>query len=119
MKFGDVLKEYRTSRGYTQAKLANELHVSQMAISTWENGTREPNFETVRQIASFFNTPVSAFMQSDETTNRELANLIEDTINQNPKIGILFEKVRYLSESDLDAIITIVNALSKEREPII
>ena len=119
MKFGDVLKEYRTSRGYTQAKLANELHVSQMAISTWENGTREPNFETVRQIAAFFNAPVSAFMQNADSTNRELADVIADLMNQNPKIRILFEKARYQSETDLDAVITIVQALSKEREHII
>ncbi|MCI8413613.1 MAG: helix-turn-helix transcriptional regulator [Clostridia bacterium] len=43
--FKNRLKEVRTERNYSQAKLANLLYISQAAIAKWETGDREPDFE--------------------------------------------------------------------------
>jgi transcriptional regulator with XRE-family HTH domain len=61
MRFPEVLKDLRVSRNLTQAELAKALSrvmgnkISKSAISMYENGNREPDFETLEAIADFFN----------------------------------------------------------------
>lgn len=52
--FKERLKELRTEKKLSQTELATILNVSQRSISSWETGFREPNFETLKQIAQFF-----------------------------------------------------------------
>ena len=56
--FSDNLKTIRTRRGLTQQKLADILNVSQNAIHNWESGKREPNMDTIREIADKLNVDV-------------------------------------------------------------
>lgn len=60
--FSFQLKRLRLQAGITQNELAKALNVSQNAVFNWENGKREPNFETVEQIASFFDVLPSELM---------------------------------------------------------
>lgn len=53
--FKNVLRNLRTQRNLTQDALANRLGTSKSAISMYENGNREPDFETLEAIADFFN----------------------------------------------------------------
>lgn len=53
-KFQDRLKEQRIYKQLTQAQLAKALNVSQRSISSWETGFRQPDFETLKLIAIFF-----------------------------------------------------------------
>ncbi|XZK29970.1 helix-turn-helix domain-containing protein [Clostridium perfringens] len=63
MDFKTRLKELREINGLTQKDLANELNyllntnkIYPQTISYWENG-REPNLQTVVQLANYFNVP--------------------------------------------------------------
>lgn len=58
MKFADVLKELRTSVGYTQDELSKNMNISKSAISMYENGNREPDFETLEVFADYFNVDI-------------------------------------------------------------
>lgn len=58
MKFADVLKELRTSMGYTQDELSKNMNISKSAISMYENGNREPDFETLEVFADYFNADI-------------------------------------------------------------
>lgn len=53
--FKDTLKKLRLSKKWTQDELGQKLHVSDRTIGTWERGTRQPNIETINEIASLFN----------------------------------------------------------------
>lgn len=56
--FADKLKQLRSSRvGLTQAKLAEQLGVSQQAVGLWERGKNMPSHELVVQIAKLFGVP--------------------------------------------------------------
>ena len=52
--FQERLKELRNEKGLSQTELAKELKVSQRSISSWETGFRQPDFETLRLIAEYF-----------------------------------------------------------------
>lgn len=57
--FAERLKTLRqTKESYSQVELAQRLGVSQSAIANWEGGSREPNHETTRRIADFFEVTV-------------------------------------------------------------
>ena len=62
MDFASRLKELRTQKGLTQGELSKRLGVSQSSIAMYEQGKREPNYETLMYIAKFFNVPVNDIM---------------------------------------------------------
>ena len=41
--FGEILKEKRTKKGWTQQELADKIGTSYSAISLWERGLRIPD----------------------------------------------------------------------------
>ena len=49
--FRNVFKQLRLENHYTQGGLADALGISRSAISMYENGNREPDFETLELIA--------------------------------------------------------------------
>ena len=52
--FGKRLGELRRSKGLKQQDLAKMIPVSQSSIGMWESEKREPNLETIRLLADFF-----------------------------------------------------------------
>ena len=53
-KFGDILRQLRTENELTQGELAKRLGLSTSAIGMYERGEREPDFEKLEKIASYF-----------------------------------------------------------------
>jgi transcriptional regulator with XRE-family HTH domain len=88
MKFAEALKDLRISHNLTQAELAKALtrvmdkKISKSAISMYENGNREPDFETLEAIADFFNVDINRLTGrtayiSGETVTKEEKQLLE------------------------------------------
>ena len=50
MTFKDIIKQYRQSRGLTQAAMAKELGFSQQTIASWESGRSRPKPGKLEQI---------------------------------------------------------------------
>lgn len=57
--FPSVLKLIRERSGLTQQQMAEKLGVSRSAVGMYENGEREPNFETLELIADTFNVDMN------------------------------------------------------------
>lgn len=51
MAFKDKLKKLRTAAKLTQRELAEKLGVAEIAVSKWEQGTREPKIAALDDIA--------------------------------------------------------------------
>ena len=51
------LRELRTSKefNYSQYELGKKVGFSTQAVSKWEQGTAEPNFETLIMLSEIFN----------------------------------------------------------------
>lgn len=57
--FQQKLKELREKNGYkSQAAFAIAFGVAQSTVGGWESGKREPNYETTKKLAQFFNVPI-------------------------------------------------------------
>ena len=53
-KFAERLKELREEYNLSLKQLANEIGVSDIAISRWENKLRIPNIEYLISLAKYF-----------------------------------------------------------------
>ena len=54
MEFSERLKELRSEKGISQAKLAADIHISRSAVAKWENGLGLPNDESLKLLADYF-----------------------------------------------------------------
>lgn len=54
MKFNVYLKQHRETYGYTQKQMAEIIGITLRSYQRYESGEREPNIETLVQIADFF-----------------------------------------------------------------
>ena len=116
MNFGTNLRNLRIQRGLTQQSLAKGMNISQSSIAAYESNQREPSFDIVKRFADYFHVAPSNLMPFAETSDTEYIQRVADSLHKNPKLGLLFDKTSLLSEADLDAVLSIVNAIAKERE---
>lgn len=64
------LKELRKSKGISQLKLAMDLNMNQNAISRYENGVRQADYETLIKFADYFKVSIDYLLE--RTNNPEM-----------------------------------------------
>lgn len=69
--FGVRLKNLRLQDSLTQADLGKRIGIAKCTISLYENGKREPDFETLEKFADFFNVPMATFFPSSSPLDIE------------------------------------------------
>lgn len=67
------LKEQRAIKGLSQRALAEILNVSQQTIGSWETGRTEPDQQTLKKIANFFNVSVDYLLEQEDINNPSLS----------------------------------------------
>lgn len=58
MPFGEVLRELLQQRELTQKQLAAHLNMAPSTLGNYIQDSREPDFETLRQLADFFDVSI-------------------------------------------------------------
>ena len=118
------LRELRLAKGMSQAQLGARLHVTQNTISNWENSTRTPDHETLREIADYFNVSIDFLLGRDDTeryladereADKDLYELREQ-LRRNPGMRILFKTTKNASEDDIRKAVKIIEALKEESD---
>ena len=66
MDTGKRIKEIRKANGLTQKELSEKLGTSQQNLAQYENGKRQPKFETLRRIAKALDVGLDEFMSDTE-----------------------------------------------------
>jgi len=83
--FNENLKEARLKSGFSQKDVAENIGVAKSTYSLYESGSREPNVNTIKKIASYLNVSadellgindepitIAAHFDGDEYTEEEL-----------------------------------------------
>lgn len=60
--FGEMLRYYRKRNKLTQFELADKTSVSRSSINNYENGLREPDYDTLQLFADFFHVSTDAML---------------------------------------------------------
>ncbi len=91
------IREYREEAKLTQAELAAKIQNVQRNISNWENGTSEPDCQSILAIANAFKIPIDQLfgrnLIKDNSVNeidRELNTRISALTNTQKKNLLLF-----------------------------
>ena len=74
---GDNIKRERKKRGLSQAQLAKKLHVTQGAISQWENNSTRPDMDLLAKLALLFNCTIDFLLgKSEARTDDQLLDVV-------------------------------------------
>lgn len=99
MKFQNILRQLRKSARLTQDELALKLGYSKSTISMYENGNREPDLETLENIADFFNVDINML-----TGNKPAKAITQDE-------AVFLNTYRRAKGSDSAAVKAVLKAL--------
>ena len=94
--YGKNIKRLRTSKGWTQKELARKLYKAESTIGMWEQGRREPDYESLKEISALFNVPVDIIIGNNFFS--DLDSFLKQPLNQEP--------INELKEADLDELLT-------------
>ena len=59
---GELIRKLRTDMGLTQKQLAEQLHVSDKAVSKWECGNGCPDLSLLTALSFFFGTDIQVLL---------------------------------------------------------
>ena len=115
MPFKDMLKRLREERGLSQDELARLTQLSKSTISMYENGNREPKFETLEVIADFFNVdmntlldkkqPIMVLTQQEETHIKKYRQLDANGKEEiDDIIDVKLAKLQRKAEEDVESL---------------
>lgn len=119
MSFNERLRELRTKKELSQQQLATALGISKSAISMYEIGEREPDFETLEAIADFFNVDMNYLLGDDNKSTYYLdpeAAQIAQEVQARPELKVLFDASRNVSTDDLKFVIDMIDRLRKDEK---
>ena len=105
------LRKLRKERGLTLLQLANELHVAEGTISSYETGRRQPDNEMLKKIADYFNVSIDYLLGRD---NRTPTFISQNTISIIGRGG--GKKDIVLDDEQFQAVKTILENIAKQNE---
>ena len=115
------IKQLRKKKGVSQAELAEQIGVKTNTVSTWERGTRKPDFEALNLLSNYFEVSFEYILGSsdkeearvvptqdelDELALSALADELYDNVN---KYCMLSNK----SQKMIDALISATYQMEK------
>ena len=69
--FKNQLKFFRNQLGLTQIEIAKKLNISRQAYQHYEQGDREPNFETLKRMCIIFDCTADELLEIDTPSERK------------------------------------------------
>ena len=91
MEFSEKLKELRSEKGISQAKLAADIHISRSAVAKWENGLGLPSDESIKLLADYFGITTDELIPNK--SNEEILVSKNKTIDQQKRSSSVLRQV--------------------------
>jgi len=121
-EFSKRLKKLRKEKGLTQEELAQALNITRSALSLYEIGKRDPDTETLRKIAGFFNVSVDYLLGRTDIRNPESSfSSLDEKIAQimkelGPEVTMQFYDLKGMSEEEKENLIIFLQGLKARRQ---
>lgn len=115
MNFNDRLSLIRKDNNMSRETLANKLGVSYSTIAKYESGSRQPDFDTLQSIARLFDVTTDYLLGKTDNPNLTKDDELE-AIRNDPKLNLMFDNWKGMSEEERERALEFVNFLIHERE---
>ena len=127
--FSERLKNLRNDKGLLQRELAEQLNLSRVAVTQYENGNRSPDQETLKKLASFFNVTIDYLLGESDIRNPYQDDTIHKAIEGDPELiefyeemkerenlKLLFKQTKDMNDRDINQILRIIKAIEDEED---
>ena len=94
----DRLPELRKKKGLTQVEFAREFKISNGTIGMWETGRREPDFDTLKRLAGFFDVTTDFLLGVEVSAPKEPPTSIPARLDRAEFEGLTPDEVDRLAE---------------------
>ena len=118
MTLGIKLRRLREARQISQQTLAKAIDVAQSSIASYELDQRQPSFAVIQKLADYFGVSFASLVPSPDGIDDSTAVSLNEALQQNKKLGQLFEKAQYLTDAQLDAVLSVVNMMYANRPEV-
>lgn len=121
---GRKINMLRKKKGITLKELGEFLNLGESTMSLYENGKRSPDYDTLRNIADYFQVTIDYLLgQNTEPANQVTEALADDpdlqafwdTMKEREDLQLMFKKTKELSPAAIKQIIGIIK-LIEDRE---
>ena len=104
---GEKIAILRKSNNLSQKELADKLNISNKTISKWECDNGEPDLNTIKQIASIFNTSIDSLLNDEIDMNVENIATLKYNNEKNTDKKTISKKLKYILVSSFSIILSI------------
>lgn len=117
------LKSAFLSSGKSYSELSTATGIPKATLQRYISGkTEKIPMDALESIASALNVSPAYLMGWRDVSvtadpESDYIHTVSESLQHNPKLGLLFDRSRKMSEKDLDAVLGIVDAILKERDP--
>lgn len=118
MDFGTRLTALRKEKKLLQADLANKIGIARATYGAYEQGTRQPDFETLEKIADFFGVSTDYLLGRTDTpalTPQEQDELEFQAFANDPELGVWYKELPKSSEEELRKLRTIWEMIKSDK----
>ena len=84
MNIGEKIAGLRKKNSMTQAELGEALSVTYQAVSKWERGESQPDFDTMSRMGKLFGVPLSYFEEGGEEPQSESEQNADEPTAEQP-----------------------------------
>ncbi len=98
------IKLLRVKMGLSQEALATEMHIHQTAVSQWENGRANPDMQTAKNLADFFNVTIDYLLGQSEENKVYYASNINDSNFVQGSGSVTIENKEALSKEESEIL---------------
>lgn len=113
--FARNLNDLMTRRGLSQADIAAKLDVTAAAVSAWCLGKKYPRIDVMQRLADLLGATLSALTTEEGLQTVDDMDRLE-AMHQNPRLGLLFDRQRKMSNRDVEFMLEMANRILKERD---
>lgn len=120
MDFGKLIKERRQALGLTLEQVGDACGVGKSTVRKWETGTiKNTGRSKIALLAKVLRlNPADLVLASVEAPD-PVKTPDEDrleALHQNPRLGLLFDRARKMSDEDIDFMVAFADRIMKERD---
>ena len=117
-----IIEELMKRKGIQQKELSYEMQVSQPTISDWVKGKKKPRGANITKLANYFHVSENVIKGLDPLIYEPIYSLTEikkqewekrETLRRDPKRKVLLDLAENGSDQDIDAAVTLLDALRK------
>lgn len=130
MNISSNLKKLRTEKGLTQEELSKILNINRATYAHYETGRREPDAQTLKLFAEYFNVSLDYLMgltdiRNPYTSTDKISNALDDDkelsefwniLKEREDLKLLFKQTKDLAPKDINQIMRIIKAIEDEED---